>query len=732
MDDMVPITPNPKSKAHLWKYADALPHLQKASQLVPEEQAERRVLMLVNPNMSPPYTTDTIYGGLQIVNPGETAPAHRHIAFAARFIIDGEGFTAVEGKRMPLKRGDVIVTPTWHWHDHGNESKEPVIWLDMLNLPLFRYAPVNFAEDYIAPRYPSKLCDPCEWCIPWDVAESALESSDLPHAVYSYLQPNGQPLSTTLGIQAERLNAGAISESRDSSSYVYHCYEGHGRTEIESPRGEKSAFNWGPRDTFAVPAWSKLKHINVSETEKAYLVASRPQSLLRTQCSVPPVLNRAFHAGASLLGTKSQILKDVGEGITEVQIIQWYVEEGAHIEEWKPLCQYQSDKAVDDITSRYEGVIKKLHFEADDTVPTGRALCDIEVDDGKYPDDHPPPVSAPAEPAPTPNAVPATTAAESSHLEYQSSEEPTDIPKSKHASLATPAVRGLLKTHNINILDVNGTGKDGRVLKEDVLRFVETVGSAAALPSSSSPPSSTTPDTRQMEMVTDLTRIQAAMFKTMTKSLNTPHLLYADELNVGDITSIRKKLANDARDPKKVTSLPFIVKAVSLALNDFPLLNARVDTSDPNKPKLIMRAKHNIGIAMDTPNGLIVPNIKDVASRSIFDIASEISRLSALGKSGKLGPADLNGTTITVSNIGNIGGTYVAPVIVPTEVAILGVGRTRTIPIFDDEGRVTRGEMVNFSWSADHRVIDGATMARMGNRVKELIEAPELMLLNLR
>lgn len=222
------------------------------------------------------------------------------------------------------------------------------------------------------------------------------------------------------------------------------------------------------------------------------------------------------------------------------------------------------------------------------------------------------------------------------------------------------------------------------------------------------------------------------MFKTMTKSLNTPHFLYADELKVNDITAIRRKLASDTRDPKKITFLPFIVKAVSLALNEFPILNARVDTSVPEKPKLIMRSKHNIGIAMDTPNGLVVPNIKDVASRSIFDIAAEISRLSALGKEGKLTSADMSGGTITVSNIGNIGGTYVAPVIVPTEVAILGVGRTRSVPVFDQEGQVAKGEMVNFSWSADHRVIDGATMARMGNRVRELIESPELMLLNLR
>ncbi|KAJ5149737.1 hypothetical protein N7448_001315 [Penicillium atrosanguineum] len=463
---------------------------------------------------------------------------------------------------------------------------------------------------------------------------------------------------------------------------------------------------------------------------------SRPQSLLRIRCPIPPIASRGFHAGSALLGVRSQILKDVGEGITEVQIIQWYVEEGAHIEEWKPLFQYQSDKAVDDITSRYEGVIKKLHFEADDTVPTGSALVEIEVDDAKYPDENPQPVPAanpePLENASAPEVAAVAEAIESSQVEtpaVQKSEVPEEAPKSKHASLATPAVRGLLKTHGVDILHINGTGKEGRVMKEDVLKFVVTRDSPSSTPSIPSVPTAT--ETRQTETTTNLTPIQSSMFKTMTKSLTIPHFLYADELKINDITSIRKKLLAD-RDAKKITFLPFVVKAVSLALADFPLLNARVDTTDPSKPKLIMRSKHNIGIAMDTPNGLLVPNIKDVASRSILDIASEISRLSSLGKEGKLSSADMSGGTVTVSNIGNIGGTYVAPVLVPTEVAILGIGRTRDVPVFDEAGQVVRGEMVNFSWSADHRVVDGATMARMGNRVRELIEAPELMLLNLR
>jgi 2-oxoisovalerate dehydrogenase E2 component (dihydrolipoyl transacylase) len=362
-----------------------------------------------------------------------------------------------------------------------------------------------------------------------------------------------------------------------------------------------------------------------------------------------------------------------------------------------------------------------------------QALCDIEVEDGKYPDDNPPHEPR-AEPTLASEVTAAVQAAESSLVSpppTNITDIPEAVPKSKHASLAVPAVRGLLKNHGVDILSVTGTGKDGRVTKEDVMKFVTARDSPAA-ETSVSGPVSVLPDTRQAESTVNLTPIQSQMFKIMTKSLSTPHFLYADELKINDLNAIRHKLASDKRDPTKITFLPFVVKAVSQALTEFPILNSRVDVSDPSKPKLVMRAKHNIGIAMDTPTGLIVPNIKDVASRSIFEIAAEISRLSALGKSGKLTPADLSGGTITVSNIGNIGGTYVAPVIVPTEVAILGVGRSRTVPVFDEAGQVTRGDMVNFSWSADHRVIDGATMARMGNRVRELIESPELMLLNLR
>lgn len=274
------------------------------------------------------------------------------------------------------------------------------------------------------------------------------------------------------------------------------------------------------------------------------------------------------------------------------------------------------------------------------------------------------------------------------------------------------------------------------MLKEDVQKFAATRDQKPAAESITQTSTSTRPalsvDTKQTETVEALTPIQSQMFKTMTKSLNIPHFLFTDELNLDAISALRRKLANAPTNPQKITSLSFVIKAVSLALEQYPVLNAKVDTTDPNRPKLVMRGNHNIGVAMDTPQGLIVPNVKNVGARTISDIAAEISRLSALGKEGKLTPADLSGGTITVSNIGNIGGTYVSPVIVSTEVAILGIGRSRVLPVFDEAGQVSKAELVNFSWSADHRVVDGATMARMAGVVRQYIESPEKMLLRLR
>ena len=309
-----------------------------------------------------------------------------------------------------------------------------------------------------------------------------------------------------------------------------------------------------------------------------------------------------------------------------------------------------------------------------------------------------------------------------------SSIDDTDSAKEvRRARLATPAVRGLLKQCQIDIEQIAGTGKDGRILKEDVQRYVAERANRST-PDKSTENAAATSDA-QVEKSMPLTPIQAQMFKTMTRSLKIPHFLYADDIDITALSSLRNRLNSQngiTNAQPKLAYIHFIIKAVSLALETHPLLNARVDPGDEiSKPHLLMREKHNIGVAMDTPNGLLVPNVKDVANLSILQTVNECSRLQRSAREGKLSPRDLSGGTITVSNIGSIGGTVVAPVIVQGEVAILGIGRARAVPAFDGEGKVVRKEVVGFSWSADHRVVDGATMARMAQVVKGYVEEPD-------
>ncbi|KAM0803986.1 2-oxoacid dehydrogenases acyltransferase-domain-containing protein [Usnea florida] len=451
------------------------------------------------------------------------------------------------------------------------------------------------------------------------------------------------------------------------------------------------------------------------------------QCLFRTSRNAS-LLHRTFHASLPRPIVRPFLLSDIGEGIKEVQIIQWFVEPGARVEQFDKICEVQSDKAITEITSRFDGVIKRLHYEAEDVAQVGKPLCDIDVQSDISPENEailaPPaeqagPLSDPQQPQ------------KAAEQQSRTSGEVEDIaPVENHAALATPAVRGLLKELKIDIADVTGTGKDGRVTKDDVQNFVATQTSETSMQSQ---PPTIKADQAQVEKPITLTPVQSQMFKTMTRSLSIPHFLYANEIDVTALSTLRQRLNNQPSNSRRLSYLPFVIKAVSVTLEDFPLLNARVDTgTGDNVPKLVMREKHNIGVAMDTPQGLLVPNIKDVSARSILSIASEISRLQALANDGKLSATDLTGGTMTVSNVGSIGGTYVAPVLVQSEVAILGIGKARTIPAFDEHDRVVKKAVMNFSWSADHRVVDGATMARMAERVRSLVEEPALMMARLR
>ncbi|HXP92413.1 MAG TPA: cupin domain-containing protein [Candidatus Binatia bacterium] len=269
-ESVSPSDPTPKATPWVWSYRDLRPLLDRAGRLIGTDKAERRVLMLTNPGIGKiPYTTDTLFAGLQHILPGEVARAHRHVAFALRFIIEGErGFTAVGGEKVTMYPGDVILTPNWEYHDHGNESQGPIVWLDGLDIPIYQAFPVHFTRRYSQARYPSKPApEHSRLQYPWSEMQAKLDAAPGPFAAIEYRhRQTGGPISLTLGAQAERVDRGARSpRRRQTASCVYHVRSGRGRTQVGDV-----VLEWAEHDTFAVPAWTAFEHENAGN-ETVYL-----------------------------------------------------------------------------------------------------------------------------------------------------------------------------------------------------------------------------------------------------------------------------------------------------------------------------------------------------------------------------------------------------------------------------------------------------------------------------
>uniref|UniRef100_A0A8C2CM96 Dihydrolipoamide acetyltransferase component of pyruvate dehydrogenase complex n=1 Tax=Cyprinus carpio TaxID=7962 RepID=A0A8C2CM96_CYPCA len=430
-------------------------------------------------------------------------------------------------------------------------------------------------------------------------------------------------------------------------------------------------------------------------------------------------------------------LSDIGEGIMEVTVKEWYVKEGDKVSQFDSICEVQSDKASVTITSRYDGVIRKLYYDVDSIALVGKPLVDIETDGGQ--------VKGPQEDV---VETPAVSQEEHTHQEIKGLK-----------TQATPAVRRLAMENNIKLSEVVGTGKDGRILKEDILNFIaRQTGAilppapfqeirppppAAAVPSAPAakpkekmtPPSVPTPAIPKpvftgKDHTEPIKGFQKAMVKTMSAALKIPHFGYKDEVDLSQLVRLRSELKGLAESRGvKLSYMPFFIKAASLGLLHFPILNSSLDENCTN---ITYKAAHNIGLAMDTSQGLLVPNVKNVQMLSVFEIAVELNRLQTLGAAGQLGTADLTGGTFTVSNIGSIGGTYAKPVILPPEVAIGALGKIQVLPRFNHKGEVVKAHIMNVSWSADHRIIDGATMCRFSNLWRSYLENPASMVLDLK
>lgn len=387
----------------------------------------------------------------------------------------------------------------------------------------------------------------------------------------------------------------------------------------------------------------------------------------------------------------------------------------------------RASQATVEITSRFDGKIVSLHFEVGEIAPTGSALVDIDTEDAAD-EGEAAPAPAAAEPEAPKAAAPAAAATSAARA-----------PPHRGADgkvLATPAVRRIARENDISLEDVPGTGKAGRVLKEDILAFISggVGGPAAAAPDvkASLPPPPVVPlaSATAEDTVVEPRGLQRAMIKSMTAAWAQPHFGFYDEVNIDELVRARAAVKAAVADRGiNVTYMPFFMKAASQALRSFPNLNAHVNA---DASEVIYRGSHNIGFAVDSPRGLIVPNIKNVQALSLLEVAQEMNRLTALAAEGKLGEEDLTGGTFTISNVGMIGGTYTSPVLVPGTVAIAALGAIRKVPAFDEHDNVVPARVVNVSWSADHRVIDGATMARFHSQWIGYLQNPALLAAELR
>lgn len=415
------------------------------------------------------------------------------------------------------------------------------------------------------------------------------------------------------------------------------------------------------------------------------------------------------------------VLPDIGEGIVECELVKWLVGEGETVAEDQPVVEVMTDKALVEIPAKHSGVIVKHHYAQGDIAKVHTPLFAMQVEGAvaqrTETTSQPAPVSVAAASKPVPEAG--------------TFEAPVHR---KGKALASPAVRRLARELSIEISDVAGSGKKGRVMKEDLHNYLASRHPAVD-PSSEQPAATIAPSaTRAVsggKRTEPIRGIKAAMAKQMAQSVySIPHFTVSEEIEMDALIAARAMLKPEfEKQGVKLSFMPFFIKAMSLALKQFPIINSQVNE---DCTELTYFDDHNIGMAVDSKIGLLVPNIKGVQNLSLLEVAQEANRLVDMAREGKLAGADLKGGTISISNIGVLGGTVAVPVINKPEAAIVALGKMQRLPRFDENDNVKAVNIMQISWSGDHRIIDGATMVRFNNLWKSYLENPLSMLGDLR
>ena len=403
---------------------------------------------------------------------------------------------------------------------------------------------------------------------------------------------------------------------------------------------------------------------------------------------------------------------DLGD-FAEVPVIEIHVAAGDVVSNEDPLVTLESDKATMDIPSPAAGTVRELRVKVGDLVSRGSPILLLDTEGAAV---EPPPLADQQEPPALDAANPVAAAREPAARSAEAAD--TDEPPADFDGVhASPGVRRLARELGLDLSVLSGTGPKGRITKEDVIAGVRgpaapPADAGAAVAAGGGIPEVPAQDFSKFGPVEvkPLTRIQRLSGPALHRSwLNVPHVTHDDEADITGLDAYRRELDAAAKaEGYRVTLLAFLMKASVSALREFPRFNSSLT---PEKDALIYKGYYHLGVAVDTPEGLVVPVIRDVDRKGITELSKELGATSARAREGKLGPADLQGACFTISSLGGIGGTSFTPIVNAPEVAILGVVRSKMAPVWDGSAFVPR-LMLPLSLSYDHRVIDGALAAR--------------------
>lgn len=425
-------------------------------------------------------------------------------------------------------------------------------------------------------------------------------------------------------------------------------------------------------------------------------------------------------------------MPDVGEGVAEAEIVEWFVKVGDRVEEDQHLVDVMTDKATIDIESPVEGTVIEVAGELGDTIAVGSMLLVVEVEgevsgdaeaEEPAPEPEPEPEPELKEPTPSPaRAEPVEAPSSSSDEPEQKQDSPSTgsgRAVSENKVLASPAVRKRAHDLGIELAEVK-PADDGRVRHGDLDQFLAYNSGGGFAPAGG---------TRADETI-KVIGLRKRIAQNMSASKrNIPHFTYVEECDVTDLEQMRGDLNASRGSKPKLTLLPLMITAICKKLPEYPMINARYD----DEANVVTRhGSVHLGMATQTDNGLIVPVIRDAQSRNIWQLANEIGRLANAARDGSAKSEELSGSTLTITSLGPLGGVATTPVINRPEVAIIGPNRIIERPMFVPDGqggeRIEKRKLMNISISCDHRVVDGYDAASFIQELKKLIETPVLLL----